>query len=169
MFCHFLLHLAPSKPPSPVNVLNKTSTTVLVKWSPIPQNLVHGILLGYHIHFKNVNPVGFGDVSPDIQSVRASNTSFLMQRLLKFTEYTIQVSGYTVKGDGPLSNAVSVITEEDGKTHKASSGLSSINCLFKHSLGPIYTVRFLSHATSLREAYDMTYDWCVRQKNVAAF
>ena len=36
-------------------------------------------------------------------------------------------------------------------------------------LGPIYTVRFLSHATSLRQAYDMTYDWCVRQKNVVAF
>ena len=25
-------------------------------------------------------------------------------------------------------------------------------------LGPIYTVRFLSHATSSRQAYDMTYD-----------
>ena len=29
------------------------------------------------------------------------------------------------------------------------------------SLGPIYTVRFLSHATT---AYDMIYDCCVRQK-----
>ena len=26
------------------------------------------------------------------------------------------------------------------------------------SLGPIYTVRFLSHTTSSRQAYDMTYD-----------
>ena len=25
-------------------------------------------------------------------------------------------------------------------------------------LGPIYTVRFLSHATSARQAYDMSYD-----------
>lgn len=122
MFYHFLLHLEPSKPPSAVNVLNKTSTTVQVKWSPIPQNLVHGILRGYHIHFKNVNPAGFGDVSPNIQSVGESNTSFLIQGLLKFTAYTIQVSGYTVKGDGPLSNVVTVRTEEDGKTHKASSG-----------------------------------------------
>ncbi|XP_074628437.1 uncharacterized protein LOC141886246 isoform X3 [Acropora palmata] len=103
----------PSKPPSAVYVLNKTSTTVQVKWSPIPQNLVHGILLGYHIHLKNVNPAGFGVVSPDIQSVGATSTSFLMQGLLKFTEYTIQVSGYTVKGDGPLSSAVIVRTEED--------------------------------------------------------
>ena len=71
---------------------------------------------------KNVNPAGFGDVSPNIQSVGESNTSFLIQGLLKFTAYTIQVSGYTVKGDGPLSNAEIVRTEEDGKTHKASSG-----------------------------------------------
>ena len=69
-----------------------------------------------------MNPAGFGVVSPDIQSVGATSTSFLMQGLLKFTEYTIQVSGYTVKGDGPLSSAVIVRTEEDGKTHKASSG-----------------------------------------------
>ena len=27
-----------------------------------------------------------------------------------------------------------------------------------NALGPIYTVRFLSHATSSRQAYDMTYD-----------
>ena len=122
MFYHFLLHLEPSKPPLDVDVLNKTSTTVQVQWSPIPQNLVHGILRGYHIHLKNVNPAGFGDVSPNIQSVGESNTSFLIQGLLKFTAYTIQVSGYTVKGDGPLSNAEIVRTEEDGKTHKASSG-----------------------------------------------
>lgn len=67
-----------------------------------------------------MNPVGFSDVSPDIQSAGASNISSLIQRLLKFTEYTIQVSGYTVKGDGPFSKAVIVRTDEDGKTHKAS-------------------------------------------------
>lgn len=115
-----MLHLAPSKPPSTVYTFNRTSTTILVKWSPIPQNSTHGILLGYHIHFKTMNPVGFSNVVPDIQSARASSTSSLIQRLLKFTEYTIQVSGYTVKGDGPLSNAVVVRTDEDGKTHKAS-------------------------------------------------
>ena len=36
-------------------------------------------------------------------------------------------------------------------------------------LGPIYTIQFLSHATNLRQAYDITYDWRVRQKNVVAF
>ena len=35
------------------------------------------------------------------------------------------------------------------------------------SLGPIYTVRFLSHATSSpRQAYDMTYDCCSVFKRV---
>ena len=40
--------------------------------------------------------------------------------------------------------------------------LAHLACLFSQKykvvFGPIYTVRFLSHATSSRQAYDMTYD-----------
>ena len=43
---------------------------------------------------------------------------------------------------------------------KTKSARRTIIFLFQPliSLGPIYTVRFLSHATSLRQAFDTTYD-----------
>ena len=111
----FLFYLEPSKPPSTVTALNRSSTTILVKWSPIPKQSIHGMLLGYHIHFKSLDSVGFGIVSSRVQSTAANTTSSLIPGLLKFTDYSIQVSGFTVKGDGPLSKAVIVKTEEDGK------------------------------------------------------
>ncbi|XP_068688561.1 uncharacterized protein [Montipora foliosa] len=103
----------PSKPPSPVTALNRSSTSILVKWSPIPKHSIHGMLLGYHIHFKSLDSVGLGIVSSRVQSTAANTTSSLIPGLLKFTDYSIQVSGFTVKGDGPLSKAVFVKTEED--------------------------------------------------------
>ena len=42
-----------------------------------------------------------------------------------------------------------------GACDKLTTGL-------RHDLGPIYTVRFLSHATTAYD--DMIYDCCVRQK-----
>ena len=44
-----------------------------------------------------------------------ANSSTFLKSLLKFTSYRIQVSAFTVKGDGPLSDAVIIQTDEDGK------------------------------------------------------
>lgn len=71
--------------------------------------------MGYHIHYINTDPEGFGDVSRGAHTTEAGRTSTLIQGLLKFTNYRIQVSGFTVKGDGPRSDAVVVKTQEDGK------------------------------------------------------
>ena len=62
-----------------------------------------------------MDPDGFGDVSTGVHETGAGSTSTVIQGLLKFTNYRIQVSGFTVKGDGPPSHAVVVRTDEDGK------------------------------------------------------
>jgi len=71
--------------------------------------------LGYHIHYTNLDPEGYGDVSTGSHPTGPTNSSTLIKNLLKFTSYRIQVSAFTVKGDGPFSDAVIVRTEEDGK------------------------------------------------------
>ena len=105
----------PSLSPSDVNASNKSSTAIDVEWSPIPKRFIPGILLGYHIHYTNLDPEGFGDVSTGVHPTGAGSASTQIQGLLKFTNYSIQVSGFTVKGDGPMSDAVIVTTDEDGK------------------------------------------------------
>ena len=71
--------------------------------------------MGYHIHYTNLDPEGYGEVSTGSHPTGPTNSSTLIKSLLKFTSYRIQVSAFTVKGDGPLSDAVIVPTEEDGK------------------------------------------------------
>ena len=112
---HVFSLTAPSKAPLNITARNKSSTAIYVEWSPIPQHFIHGILMGYHIHYINTDPEGFGDVSRSAHTTEAGRTSTLIQGLLKFTSYRIQVSGFTVKGDGPRSDAVVVKTQEDGK------------------------------------------------------
>ena len=48
-------------------------------------------------------------------TVLASSRSISFTRLEKYTNYTIQVLAFTVKGDGKLSEPIVVITDEDGK------------------------------------------------------
>jgi len=103
----------PSARPSDVYANNRSSTATYVEWPPIPKHFIHGILLGYHITYTNMDPDGFGDVSTGVHATGAGSTSTVIQGLLKFTNYRIQVSGFTVKGDGPLSHAVVVRTDED--------------------------------------------------------
>lgn len=107
--------LEPSLSPSDVNATNKSSTAIYVEWSPISKRFIPGILLGYHIHYTNLDPERFGDVSTGVRPTGAGNTSTQIQGLLKFTNYSVQVSGFTVKGDGPMSDAVIVTTDEDGE------------------------------------------------------
>ena len=107
--------LEPSLSPSDVNATNKSSTAIDVEWSPISKRFIPGILLGYHIHYTNLDPEGFGDVSKGVRPTGVGSTSTQIEGLLKFTNYSIKVSGFTVKGDGPMSDAVIVTTDEDGE------------------------------------------------------
>lgn len=110
--------LVPSQSPLDVFASNRSSTSVYVQWSPIPEQFIHGILLGYHINFTYLDPAGSGHVMAGVHATGASNTSILIHGLLKFTNYSVQVSGFTVKGDGLLSNQVTVRTDEDGEKIK---------------------------------------------------
>ena len=105
----------PSSSPSIVKASSNSSTTIYVEWSPIPQHLIHGILLGYNIHYSNLDPERNGHVSTGSHPTGPTNSSTLIKSLFKFTSYRIRVSAFTVKGDGPLSDAVIVRTDEDGK------------------------------------------------------
>ncbi|XP_022795623.1 uncharacterized protein LOC111334195 isoform X1 [Stylophora pistillata] len=103
----------PSSSPSDVKASNKSSTTIYVEWSPIPKQFIHGILLGYHVHYTNLDPNGYEDVVTRIYQTGPNSTWILITNLLKFTSYQIKVSAFTIKGDGPLSDAIFERTQED--------------------------------------------------------
>ena len=145
---HVRLLAAPSMAPLDVTASNRSSTAIYVGWSPIPQQFIHGILMGYHLHYINTDPEGFGDVSRGVHTTETGRTSVLIQGLLKFTNYRIQVSAFTVKGDGPRSDAFVVKTEEDGKNESSCMKNYSWFCSRDVSEGFFFIVSEISCSRS---------------------
>ena len=103
----------PSVPPSHVNVHNTSSTSLKVTWVPVPQEYVHGVLLGYTVVYR----VSDSDRSK-LHYVSTSNTSIELTRLNKFTVYSVRVMAFTVIGQGNASDWLLVSTDEDGEQTK---------------------------------------------------
>lgn len=85
----------------------------MVKWKPIPIRFLHGILQGYIVSYHVAERSS--ESKWDERKIRNLSTKVQIGGLEKFTEYVVQVSGYTVKGEGRVSKAVNVWTDEDGK------------------------------------------------------
>ncbi|XP_028412686.1 Down syndrome cell adhesion molecule-like protein 1 homolog isoform X2 [Dendronephthya gigantea] len=96
----------PSKPPTNITVISKTSTSIFLSWLAPSKESIHGILVGYHVCY---------DDRRNAMKCRASGneTNFMLTNLRKYTYYTITVAAYTVKGPGISSKPVNILTDED--------------------------------------------------------
>lgn len=107
---HFIYLAEPLKPPPFVSAEKSSSRNVSVQWSAIPHQDIPGYLQGYHIYYS---PADNQTVYRTL-SVGSFETSAQLAALDKYTMYKIHVSGFTVKGDGPIAETY-VRTDEDGK------------------------------------------------------
>ena len=112
MLLFWLLLAVPSAPPKITSAYKTSSTSISVHWTPIPENVTNGILLGYRIRYVPFLP-GF---LPVVKTTNASSTSCEQGGLKKFTFYFILVSGYTNGGSG-AGGGVLCRTAEDGKDY----------------------------------------------------
>ena len=81
-------------------------------WEPIPQQYVHGRLLGYHVEYNRVE-AGFLNTWKTI-TVGAKDHVATITGLKKYGAYAFQVGAFTRKGRGILSKALMIRTDEDG-------------------------------------------------------
>ena len=102
--------LEPSLPPANVKGNNSSSTSILVEWDEVPENDKNGIIKGYKITYKD-----WRTGVEKTQTVDAPTRQVQLTELNEFTKYNISVLAFTVKGDGPLSSAITVTTAEDSK------------------------------------------------------
>ena len=114
IFISFSFHfkrLAPDCSPTLASVLNVSSTSLHVTWTPLPRGKCrNGVLRGYKIYYNNTR-TGKRLAMRIEENV---TTTVNITGLSKYTEYSIRVLGYTVE-DGPLSNEMTRRTSEDGK------------------------------------------------------
>ena len=104
----FLL-LVPTLPPSNVTAQVINSSSIIVRWDPVPVEGRNGIILGYEAWYRKivVPPVWKRMESCGVYWCEATN-------LEMDNPYRISVRGFTVKGAGPFAS-VEAITEKNGK------------------------------------------------------
>ena len=89
---------------------NSSSTSILVEWDEVPADHQNGIITGYTITYQSQTENNNGNVQVD-GSVRQKD----LTNLKEYVNYNITVFASTVKGDGPASVPIVVITDQDSK------------------------------------------------------
>jgi len=90
-----------------------TSESFSLHWSPPEGQFQNGIITGYLV---NVTAIG----TPEIIQVSSITNSVVMRSLRPFTTYVCIVAAETSAGIGPFSTAITVQTNESGKSLKYS-------------------------------------------------
>ena len=100
----------PTAPPENLQGHNISSTSILVKWYEVPAADQNGIILTYTITYESLTENHNGNVTVNYPDRQTNLTG-----LREYVNYSITVLASTVKGDGPGSDNITVITDQDGK------------------------------------------------------
>ncbi|XP_066560557.1 protein sidekick-2 isoform X2 [Amia ocellicauda] len=93
----------PSAPPQNVIASGRTNQSIMIQWQPPPESHQNGILRGYFIRYCLAGlPVGYqfkNITNPDV-------TNLLLEDLIIWTNYEIEVAAYNGAGLGVYSHTV---------------------------------------------------------------
>ena len=103
LYCHF------SAAPKDLSPVSTTTSSISVRWQPIPSLYIQGYELFYW-------RTGFNESVRSLP-VAANVSKFTIEGLESFRMYTIQVAGY-VNEVGPKSEPINVTTDREGKSGK---------------------------------------------------
>ena len=108
----------PDGPPEKVHCVALTSTTIQVSWHPPEIHLRNGIVKGYKVLYAPrprpaPSPSHLARQVPKIS--RLSTVTTVLENLLKFANYSIQVLAFTGAGDGIHSLPIDCATHSDGE------------------------------------------------------
>ena len=110
--------LVPSKPVITLKARNTSHTSLLVEWTDIPRDFVHGILLGFRVLFWRSNE---SRDTYETGEVASDQSSLHLKDLWIYTKYKIQILGFTAAGEGAVSQEIEVSTDEFSKFFPISS------------------------------------------------
>ena len=106
-----VVFVVPNEAPAIVDAESTTATTIDLKWTEVTE-LNSVPLLGYTIIYKEIDKKFHTD---NMKSVLPTLREAVLEDLRIFTNYTIRVYAFTENGNGVPSDAVSLMTQEDGK------------------------------------------------------
>lgn len=113
----------PSMPPENLSGTPKSSTSIVVQWAPPPADSQNGVIKGYRIRHKLA---GYASDSEWLTSdiVDSSHLTHVLEDLIVWQNYEIQVAAVNDKDVGPYSASIFVKTKE-GKPDRGPLRLSA--------------------------------------------
>ena len=100
----------PNAAPENVRGYKSSSTSILVMWDDVPAADQNGIILTYTITYQSLTENHNGKFTVNYPDHQRNLTG-----LREYVNYSITVFASTVKGDGPASSPITVITDPDSK------------------------------------------------------
>nr|KAF6347352.1 sidekick cell adhesion molecule 1 [Pipistrellus kuhlii] len=101
----------PGEPPSSVSVTPHTTSSVLVQWQPPSDESLNGLLQGYRIYYRALEPEGAA--GPEAAALRTPSASRSeLTELRKYRRYEVILTAYNVVGEGPATAPLEVFVGE---------------------------------------------------------
>ena len=92
-----------------------TSSTIQVSWHPPEIHLRNGIVKGYKVLYAPRPRAAPSSGLPVPKISRLSTVTTVLENLLKYSNYSIQVLAFTGAGDGLYSVPIDCATHSDGE------------------------------------------------------
>ena len=105
--------LVPGAPPTGVTAYPESSSSLRIVWEPPPENKQNGVIAYYKIFY--VSKARSDSEATVIKIDNPTAREFVIDELLKWTNYRIWMLAGTSVGDGPKSSPIDVKTDEDGR------------------------------------------------------
>uniref|UniRef100_A0A671RAK0 Protein sidekick-2-like n=1 Tax=Sinocyclocheilus anshuiensis TaxID=1608454 RepID=A0A671RAK0_9TELE len=102
---------APDKAPTILSVTPHTTTSVLVRWKPPPDEEINGILLGFRVRYRELRYDRLRSFTVRTVNSPSANWAELTD-LNKHKRYEIRLSVYNAVGEGPTSSPQEVFVGE---------------------------------------------------------
>lgn len=100
----------PSAPPSSIVGSARSSSEIITQWQPVPEEHRNGQILGYILRYK-LN--GYKDIAWTSRNItNEAQRSYLLQDLITWKDYLIQVAAYNNMGVGVFSEGIRIKTKE---------------------------------------------------------
>ncbi|XP_033338230.2 cell adhesion molecule Dscam2 isoform X4 [Megalopta genalis] len=116
----------PGGPPRHLKVDPVSSTEFNVTWDPPDHDLWNGVILGYHVGYKEhrlavdqytyrtvERPISTASVALGLARHAMPGRQYQLTNLKKFTQYSVVVQAYNALGQGPMTPEVVATTLED--------------------------------------------------------
>ncbi|XP_013931748.1 PREDICTED: phosphatidylinositol phosphatase PTPRQ [Thamnophis sirtalis] len=90
----------------PQNITYRNMSSSVIELSYFPPSVPNGIIKTYTIYLREMN-------GSEVRVINTTHLSLIITGLKKYTKYLAEVSSSTVKGQGPRSAPLDIITDED--------------------------------------------------------